>query len=153
MKCDDFYIFKVRVYASSYYLKKFHLGDKTAHRKQHETAKLANDFFWQFFLAATKYDMLYVYTKYGFSGKECAVEYLRDIDIIHKKGSEAWDVYLIPKSNTQLIHFVEEYLELNKITYKKVKKIRIFFNFYKLTNNNHFRSTSKSILSEWNKNL
>ena len=66
-KCKDFYIIKIRVYASKYLLDKSDNNPNQPLPKQHhERAERYSEFFWDFFYHITKIDSEDWHFKYSF---------------------------------------------------------------------------------------
>lgn len=108
LKCEDYFIVKIRYYASKYYLKKFHNNDVIGLKKHHEAAKNHTDFFWAFIeKVAGKQDY---FEKYYYNIKECVLEEIHETYGIIIIQEEGFYKYFIPKNNknSKLIDWMVE---------------------------------------------
>jgi len=124
-KTSNYYIIKLRYYASEYHLKKWHDDNCSKSHMVHVNAcKKHNDFFWSFFEKVTGIPRREFQTKYA-SSTECAIEELEADHGLVIQTNEGWYTYLIPKKNTELIQWFND--NKGDIPSKVMKKIRICF--------------------------
>jgi hypothetical protein len=108
LKCEDYFIIKIRYYASEYYLNKFHNNDVAGLIKQREAAENHTKFFWDFIeKIAGKQNY---YEKYYYNIKECVLEEIHETYGIIIIEGEVYYKYFIPKNNknSQLIDWMVE---------------------------------------------
>lgn len=131
-RSSQYFIIKLRYYASPHYLKLWHEKNSAIGlKKHHEAAVTHNDFFWKFVERVTGKTHRDFVIEYGMFASECATEELEaDHKLVLLKG-EGWFNYLIPKENTELIDW---FLEHSKHIYRKiVNRIKIVFAFHQPT--------------------
>lgn len=125
LKCEDYFIIKVRFYASRYYLKKFYNNESIGRQKHWEAAKNHTEFFWNFIEKVTGTLSDKYYEKYMFNAKECVIEELNETYGIIIVEGEGYYKYFIPKndSNLELVEWVKKNI---KNPYKVLKKTYTF---------------------------
>lgn len=126
IKCDDYYILKVRYYGSEYYMKKFHTGDLKAIKNHRIAAEKHNDFFWRFIEKATDNDMDYYFNKFQLSTHDCVREEIHEKFGIIIVGTEGYYKYFLPKNkkNFHLFMWMKKNCECK---YKELKKTNTFW--------------------------
>lgn len=129
-KSKDFFIIKLRYYASEYYLKKFHNGDPTGRIKHSEAANRHMAFLYDFIHRVTGHTLEYYTNRYGhrkgimFNMKEKLLQRLiKKYNIVVSEG-EGWYTYHIPKGETELIEWVIKETSERKIPSKQLKRSR-----------------------------
>jgi hypothetical protein len=124
LKCEDYFIIKIRYYASKYYLNRFHNNDVIGLKKQYEAAQKHTKFFWDFVEhIAGKQNY---YEKYYYNTKECVLEEIHETHGIIIRQEEVFYKYFIPKNdnNLELISWMEENI---KNPYAVLRKTYIGF--------------------------
>jgi hypothetical protein len=126
----DYFIIKLRTYASPYYLKLWHEKNSVIGlKKHHEAAAKHQDFFERLYEYITKSKYNDLFFEYGLSLGDCAREIIdSDYGIILNRG-EAWQTYVIPKEKTELISWFMD--NIGDIPYKILKRSRIILDFHK----------------------
>lgn len=140
----DYYIIRLRINTTKYYLKKFHNYEQIGLIKQRDAVEKYLDFFWNFVNLITGRDSKYYYINYN-SSVDCAKEELNDFDIHVKLLRTDYDYYFIPKTEEN-ISIVRWMFENAKVDIKIVKKL----GGYPVKNNGtwyreHFKNKQKWI--------
>lgn len=136
LKCEDYFIIKVRFYASRYYLKKFHNDEPIGIKKHWEAAKNHTEFFWNFIEKVTKKSHEDYINEYFFSSKECAIEEIHEVYGIIIVEGEGYYKYFIPRndSNLELVEWIKinckNSFKILKKTYTFVKPVSTFYRDY-----------------------
>jgi hypothetical protein len=115
----DFAIYKIRVYTSPYYLKKFQNNEQIGLEKQYEAAGNYWDFFWKFIKMITNKTSDYYFDVYGLSASECVIEEIHEQYGIIITNGEGWNTYLIPND---MGTFIIKWIEDNAPKYKRIYK-------------------------------
>lgn len=103
IKAKDFYIIRLRIYASPYLLKKHYASTTEGLPKQHhERIKTYIDFNWKFVEKITGKPMSWWYSEYMMNTVDCAKEHIADKEGIFFSDREAYKYYLIPKIRKDL---------------------------------------------------
>ena len=97
LKCNDYFIIKIRCYASKYYMKKFISSNSIAQKKQWEAAENYNNFYWKFIKRVTGNKMEHYFWKYMLNSKDCAQEEIHETHGIIIVNGEGYYTYFIPK--------------------------------------------------------
>ena len=133
-KRNEYYIIKLRTYASEYHMNKW---SKDKNMKSYKLFIAAcekhHKFFWNFFEYLTNVPRAKMQLNYAGS-IECAVELLEaehDV-VLSPNSSDGWFHYLIPKTNKELIQWIHD--NKGDIPFKELKSMRIILDFHKPTN-------------------
>jgi hypothetical protein len=132
-KCKDYYIIKVRIYASKYLLDKYHSDKNNRNKpypKQHrDRAVQYTKFFWEFFTHVTGINDKDWYFKYMFNARECALEELQDKYGILTSDAEAERIFLIPKEKEDLFEWFKENVGLPYKVVSVLKYLPLSFRY------------------------
>ena len=146
IQCKDYHIFKVRYYASPYYLKQFHERKSKGIKKHHEAAQKHHDFYWAFIEKATGKNSDHFFKEFSLGARECATEEINETHGIVILFGEGWVTYLIPKDkNSDLFDWMNLELESRKIPNKIVSKVQLGWGDYSPTTwqREHYKTPEK----------
>ena len=111
MKCEDYFIVKLRYYADERVLKAFYKtpGHETLPLpKQHrERAQLYNNFYWDFVEKITGKNHKNWIKEYLFLTKECVEDEINESHGIMILSGEGWATFFIPKRYVDLFEWVK----------------------------------------------
>jgi len=148
-KCKNFYIIKIRVYASKYLLDKSYNNPSHSLPEQHrERARRYTEFFWEFFNHITGIKSVDWYLKYSFQSKECACDELQEKFGILKSDAECEKIFYIPKENVELFEWIKENV---KLPYKVVSVLRNIPLKFLYNDNYGLNTTRREESEEWTK--
>lgn len=134
IKCKDYYIVKVRYYASPYYLKQFHEGKSKGIKKHHEAASKHSEFYWAFMERASGKNSDHFFKEFCLGARECATEEINETHGIIILFGEGWVTYLIPKDkNSDLFDWVKSEVKSREIPNKIVGKVQLGWGDYSPT--------------------
>lgn len=134
IQCKDYYIVKVRYYASPYYLKRFHEGKSIGLTKHHEAALKHNGFYWSFMERVTGKSDKKFFNEFCFGARECAAEEINETHGIIILHGEGWVTYLLPKEkNSDLFDWMNLELKSREVPNKIVSKIQLGWGDYSPT--------------------
>lgn len=149
-KSSDYYIIKIKIYASKYLLDKYYNDenkDNKSFPKQHwERAQQYTAFFWELFTHVTGIKPNDWHSKYFFDSRECAFEELQDKYGILSSDAESQRIFLIPKDRKDIFDWIKDNVKLpyNVVTVLKHIPFKFYHDNYGLQN---LRQESE----EWNK--
>jgi hypothetical protein len=115
-----YFIIKIRIYASPYYLKKFHNQETIGLLKQHDAGKKWVEFKQKFVKFVSNKPMEYWYGEYGFSAIECALEEIQETHKIKFFDAGAFIHIYIPVDCLDIIEWVMS--NVGDIPYKVLKR-------------------------------
>lgn len=124
IKCKNYFIIKLRYYASPYYMKKFRNGDPIANKKHYEASVNFNEFSRKFIEIVSERPYNYYEREYFLNSKECAYEDIHESHGIIFDQAKAYYVLMIPKEYTDIINWVKNNVN---IPFKIVKKTELGF--------------------------
>lgn len=140
IKCKDYFIIKIRVYADEKILDEWHKGNTVGVPKQHtERSKAHSEFFWQLVEKVTNKERKYWFLEYGLDAREAMTEELADTYDIQILGRESERTFMIPKTSPEIFEWVK-----NNVTNpsKVLKKTLLGFWAYKKPQTN-FREVGR----------
>ena len=148
---STYFIIKLRVYASKYYLNLWHKkGNMLGHKKHCEACDKHNKFFIKFYEHVTGQSYRDILINYAYGTKECAVEILEsEHNVVLGWQGEEWFSYLIPKTNTELIQWILD--NKGDIPFKIMKRSRIILDFHKPSTRNREMFKTKEDMKEFYK--
>ena len=147
--CKDYYIIKIRVYASKYLLDKSDNNNLPLPEQHSERAMQYHVFFWQLFEKYTGITQHVWRLKYFGDGQSCAYEELEERFGILQSDAESERIFLIPKGKEDIFEWIKDNVKLPYKVIKVLNHIPLSFRF-----NDHIlvRSTSlRKISEEWTK--
>ena len=119
----DYFIIRVRYYASEYLMKKQH--EQGSHPKQQwERAEQINKLYWDFITFVTKKEHEWWLLEYPHWAKECAIEEMEDNFGIVISDREGNYVFLIPKRHTHIIDWFKTNIDKYKLPNKILTKLQ-----------------------------
>lgn len=147
--CKDYYIIKIRVYASKYLLDKSDKNNLPLPEQHSERAMQYHVFFWQLFekfIGITQRDWR---LKYFGDGLSCAYEELEERFGILQSDAEGERIFIIPKEHEEIFEWIKENVNLPYKVIKILKHIPLRFRFFdhKLVKGTSLRKISE----EWTK--
>lgn len=130
VKSKDYYIIKVRCYASPYYLKLFHSKDEDkstlGRMKQMDAGQADYKFFWGFIKQLTGKSEKEFQELYWFDARDCACEEIKETYGVLVTHNESCNRYYLPKNETN--HEVFQWMQKNAPnTFKVLKKTYVTF--------------------------
>ena len=129
----DYFIIKLRVYASEYHLRRWHdHGIRESHRKHVESCARHQEFFEKLYEHVTGNSYHDLFFEYSFAMGDCAREILESEHGIIMNRGEAWQTYILPKERHDLIEWFIQ--NVGDIPHKVLKRSRVILDF-------HIRST------------
>ena len=151
-KCKNYYIIKIRYYASKYLLDKYYNdpnhNEKPLPKQHHERAKIYTYFFWKFFNHVTGIEDKDWYLKYSFESRECAKDELQDKFGILQSDAESEMIFLIPKDKEEIFKWVKENVNL---PYKIVSVLKYIPLSFLYSDNYGLHPTRRKESEEWSK--
>lgn len=126
IKCEDYFIIKVRYYASDYILKKWRYNNDHTPKQHWERAVASGELFWALSEYVTGKSQEQYGNEYFLDLKHWAQEDLKEVHgIFIDEGGKCFN-YMIPKNKVNVYNWLINYLkETDKLPFKEVKKIRL----------------------------
>lgn len=155
MKCEDFFIIKLRYYADEKVLNKFYKTpghESQPLPKQHwERAQLYTKFYWDFIEKVTGKNQDFWFKQYMFNTKECVEDEIKGSHGIIIQDCEGWYKFFIPIKHTELIEWIQKN---TTIPTKIIKKTNMFWiNHWGCTVNTERRTEERKHTIEFCKKL
>lgn len=130
IKCKNYFIIKLRYYASPYFMKKFHKGDAIANKKHYEAAVNYNNFIRKFIEIVSERPFSYYEKEFFLNSKECAYEDIHESHGIIIEQIKGYYILMIPKEHSDIINWVKINVD---IPFKILQKCEIGFGDYRPT--------------------
>ena len=143
--CKDFYIIKIRIYASEYLLNKAHKNGENLPVQHRQRVGQYHDFLHEFFEHFTGIKMHdWILNHFG-DHTDCAYEELQEKFGILQSDAESHKIFLIPKDREDILEWIKENV---KLPYKIISRIRVPFKFYA---DNYGLGNKRQLSEEWTK--
>ncbi len=139
-KCSDYFIIKLRFYASDHYMRLMRKGNRNGYIKHMLASRNYYTFFWKFIEKVTDKKYEYFSNNYFLHEVESSIEEIREThDIYHSQTSKGYHTFFIPRKYKDIVNWVKASVNIPNTILDK-SSIRIV----KLKPNTHIREGYKT---------